>query len=43
MARDLQCKVYLSETERPCELDVHSDSTAGAACASGQASAKYVI
>ena len=28
-ARGLQCKVYLSETERPCELDVYSDSTAG--------------
>ena len=28
-ARGLQCKVYLSETERPCKLDVYSDSTAG--------------
>ena len=28
-ARGLQCKAYLSETERPCELDVYSDSTAG--------------
>ena len=28
-ARGLQCKVYLSDTERPCELDVYSDSTAG--------------
>ena len=27
-ARGLQCKVYLSETERLCELDVYSDSTA---------------
>ena len=27
-ARGLQCKVYLSETERPCELEVYSDSTA---------------
>ena len=27
-ARGLQCKVHLSETERPCELDVYSDSTA---------------
>ena len=28
-ARGLQCKVYLSETERRCELDVYSDSTTG--------------
>ena len=28
-ARRLQCKAYLSETERPCELDVYTDSTAG--------------
>ena len=28
-ARGLQCNVYLSETERRCELDVYSDSTAG--------------
>ena len=28
-ARGLQYKVYVSETERPCELDVHSASTAG--------------
>ena len=28
-ARRLQCKVYLSETERLSELDVYSDSTAG--------------
>ena len=28
-ARGLQSKVYLSETERPCDLDVYSDSTAG--------------
>ena len=28
-ARGLQCKVYLSETERPRELDVYSDSTDG--------------
>ena len=27
--RGLQCTVYLSEMERPCELDVYSDSTAG--------------
>ena len=28
-ARGLQCKAYLTETERPCELDVYSDSSAG--------------
>ena len=27
--RGLQCKAYLTETERPCELDVYSDSSAG--------------
>ena len=28
-ARGSQCKAHLSETERPCELDAYSDSTAG--------------
>ena len=28
-ARGLQCKAYLTETERPCELDIYSDSSAG--------------
>ena len=28
-ARGLQCKTYLIETQRPCNLKIYSDSTAG--------------
>ena len=42
-ARGLQCKVYLSETERPCELDVYCDSTAGRGICQRTGVAKYAI